>query len=294
MTALRAAVDGSIRYRGREGQWAYLLNRISGLATLLFLTIHILDTATVFFAPSVYEHAVTEYYRNTPFVIGEIMLVAAVLYHGLNGYKIIYFDLKPERWNERNEARWFWGVCSAAFLLWLPAAYLMGRSLYLHNICRCPPAAKPTPELPVWAEIGVVAVLAAAVLVLGLILARATPLTGVRRDFEAWMWLFMRWSGVLLLPLVWIHVLINDVLFGVHAIDLNYVAVRWAALGWRAYAVTLLAFTFAHGMNGLRTVLGDYVRSRSLLRKINVGLLLAWIVWTAVGAVAIVGGVRTP
>ncbi len=292
MTALRAAVVGSIRYRGREGQWAFLFNRISGLATLLFLTVHILDTATVYFAPSLYEHAITDYYRNTPFMIGEILLVAAVLYHGLNGYKIIYFDLRPERWNERNEARWFWGVSVAAFLLWLPAAYLMGRSLYLNNICRCPPAAAPTPAIPAWAELAVAGALALAVVVLVVLLTRVTPLTGVERDLEAWMWLFMRWSGVLLLPLVWIHVLINDVLFGVHAIDLDYVALRWASLGWRLYAFALLAFTFAHGMNGLRIVVGDYVRSPVALRRLSVILLLAWLVWTVVGTIAIVGGVR--
>jgi succinate dehydrogenase/fumarate reductase cytochrome b subunit len=30
-------------------------------------------------------------------MLGEIGLVAAVLFHGLNGYKIIYFDQRPGR-----------------------------------------------------------------------------------------------------------------------------------------------------------------------------------------------------
>ncbi|MBM2843086.1 MAG: sdhC, partial [Anaerolineales bacterium] len=47
MTTLRVPLEGSLHYRGREGQWAYLLHRVTGLGTLLFLTIHILDTSTV-------------------------------------------------------------------------------------------------------------------------------------------------------------------------------------------------------------------------------------------------------
>ena len=112
------------------------------------------------------------------------------------------------------------------------------------------------------------------------------------RNFETTAWLWMRYSGVLLIPLVWIHVLIQDVLVGVHAIDLDYVALRWATLGWRVYDGALLAFTFAHGMNGLRNVLNDYVRGRRTRRALDIALLVAWLVITAIGAVAIIGGVR--
>jgi succinate dehydrogenase / fumarate reductase membrane anchor subunit len=129
----------------------------------------------------------------------------------------------------------------------------------------------------------------------------ASPLTSAEgsgrrvarpKNFETTAWLWMRYSGVLLIPLVWIHVLIQDVLVGVHAIDLDYVALRWATLGWRVYDGALLAFTFAHGMNGLRNVLNDYVRGSRTRRALDIGLLLAWLVITAIGAVAIVGGVR--
>jgi succinate dehydrogenase / fumarate reductase membrane anchor subunit len=112
------------------------------------------------------------------------------------------------------------------------------------------------------------------------------------RNFESTAWLWMRYSGLLLVPLVWVHVLIQDVLVGVHAIDLDYVALRWATLGWRVYDIALLAFTFAHGMNGLRNVLNDYVRGRRTRRALDWLLLLGWIVISAIGAVAIVGGVQ--
>ena len=42
------------------------------------------------------------------------------------------------------------------------------------------------------------------------------------RTYENMAWRWMRYSGVLLIPLAWGHVLIQDVLVGVHAIDIDY------------------------------------------------------------------------
>lgn len=112
------------------------------------------------------------------------------------------------------------------------------------------------------------------------------------RNLETWAWLFMRWSGVLLIPLAWIHVVLNDVLVGVHKIDLDYVALRWATLGWRAFDAALLAFAFSHGVNGLRHVVDDYVHDPQWNRGIRWGMFILWAAITAIGAVAIIGGVR--
>jgi succinate dehydrogenase / fumarate reductase membrane anchor subunit len=112
------------------------------------------------------------------------------------------------------------------------------------------------------------------------------------QTYESIAWKWMRYSAILLIPLVWIHVLLQDVLVGVHRIDINFVAMRWAMLGWRVYDVFLLSFAFAHGMNGLRQVLDDYIHSDGLRRLVSWLLLLIWAAITAIGAVAIVGGVR--
>ncbi len=114
------------------------------------------------------------------------------------------------------------------------------------------------------------------------------------KNFEATAWAFMRYSGILLIPLAWIHVLIKDVIVGVHAIDLNYVQKIWAITAWRVYDFLLLAFAFAHGMNGLRNVLNDYVSDPAKQRTVAWGLLILWAVVTAMGAVAIIGGVKMP
>ena len=111
---------------------------------------------------------------------------------------------------------------------------------------------------------------------------------------ETRAWVLMRYSGILLIPLVWVHVAIQDVLVGVHRIDLDYVALRWATLGWRVYDIALLAFAFAHGMNGLRNVMSDYIQEPRTRRVLNALILFGWLLLSAIGAVAIIGGVRSP
>jgi succinate dehydrogenase / fumarate reductase cytochrome b subunit len=132
MSSLRAAIDGSLQYRGREGQWSFLLHRLTGLGTLLFLVIHILESSTVYFVPDLYEHAIA-IYRSTPFMIGEIGLVFSVLFHGVNGLRIALFDLFPHLWRGQTQQRSFYLTVALSVLLWLPAAYLMGRSMLEHN-----------------------------------------------------------------------------------------------------------------------------------------------------------------
>ncbi len=115
----------------------------------------------------------------------------------------------------------------------------------------------------------------------------ATP-----NNFETKAWLFMRYSAILLIPLAFGHLILQDVLVGVHAIDIDYVAFRWASIGWRIYDFLLLAFAFAHGMNGLRQVLMDYIKNERVFRIVSIVLFIGWLVISAIGATAIIGGVR--
>lgn len=128
MRRLRSVVIGSAKYRGREGQLAFLLHRLSGLGTLLFLAFHIVDTSLVFLAPALYDEVIN-LYRSPLIMLGEIVLVAAVIYHGTNGLRIAVFDLFPRLWKPEYERPAVYGVLAAAFVFWLPAAVIMGRNL---------------------------------------------------------------------------------------------------------------------------------------------------------------------
>ncbi len=112
------------------------------------------------------------------------------------------------------------------------------------------------------------------------------------QNYETLAWRWMRYSGLLLIPLAFGHIVLQDVIVGVHAIDLDYVAARWASLGWRVYDALLLMFAFAHGVNGLRQVLSGWITQAGLRRVVSWLLLAFWLVISLIGATAIVGGVR--
>src|SRR5512141_3085959 len=104
-SSLKTTIQGYVGYRGREGQWSFLLHRITGLGVLLFLAIHILDTATVYFFPSLYTDVIN-LYRSPVFCVLEIALIFCLFFHGVNGVRIAYLDLiKPIDWNQESERR---------------------------------------------------------------------------------------------------------------------------------------------------------------------------------------------
>ena len=107
-------------------------------------------------------------------------------------------------------------------------------------------------------------------------------------------WKWMRYSAFLLIPLVWIHSVIQALITGGHNLSLEYVHMRWLILGWRVYDIFLLAFAFSHGVLGLRQILFDYIHGEKAHQIINWFLLIFWFFVSIIGAVAIVGGVRFP
>jgi succinate dehydrogenase / fumarate reductase membrane anchor subunit len=81
-------------------------------------------------------------------------------------------------------------------------------------------------------------------------------------SFEVWSWFFMRVSGVVLLFLVLIHLyLMHLVDAGVERVDFAFVAARWDNLGWKSFDWVMLFLALLHGVNGLRIIIEDYVRS---------------------------------
>jgi succinate dehydrogenase / fumarate reductase cytochrome b subunit len=123
---LRLTLEQSVKYQGRFGQWAWIFHRISGLAVLLFLTVHIVDTSFVYFAPPLYEEAL-KLYKSVPFGIGEIFLMAAVLYHAANGIRVALVDFFPQLTTKQRE---MWaGVWVVFAITFIPSAFIMARGV---------------------------------------------------------------------------------------------------------------------------------------------------------------------
>ena len=103
---------------------------------------------------------------------------------------------------------------------------------------------------------------------------RAPRRPGGMPNFEKYAWLFMRFSGVVLLILVIGHLFIGLMWQnGVYRIDFNYVAQRWASPFWQTWDLLLLWLAQLHGGNGMRTIIADYSRKESTRFWLN-GLLL--------------------
>jgi len=90
-------------------------------------------------------------------------------------------------------------------------------------------------------------------------------------NWEKWGWLYMRFSGVLLVVLIFGHLLVNLFLGeGVKAIDFAFVAGKLADPFWIVWDTLLLWLALIHGANGMRTLTNDYARG-----KLRVILLVA-------------------
>ncbi|MEV6321510.1 succinate dehydrogenase, cytochrome b556 subunit [Nocardia sp. NPDC051787] len=105
-------------YRGDPGMWSWALHRITGVTIFFFLFVHVLDTALVRVSPETYNEAI-EIYKTPIVALMEMGLVAVVLFHALNGVRVILVDF----WSKgpKYQRLMLWIVLAAWFLLAVPA-----------------------------------------------------------------------------------------------------------------------------------------------------------------------------
>lgn len=108
--------------RGEDGVWAWVAGRITGIAVFFFLFAHILDTALVRVSPDAYD-TVMDMYKNPLAAVLEVLLVAAVLYHVLNGLRVIALDFWPKGAAYRRQL--IWAATGLWFMIMVPVAVVM-------------------------------------------------------------------------------------------------------------------------------------------------------------------------
>lgn len=84
--------NGSL-YKGAPGQWAFYAHRITGFLVFAFLLLHIVDVSLVRW-PSLYND-VHRLYGNVLLRLFEVGLLFSLLFHALNGLRIIAVDFFP-------------------------------------------------------------------------------------------------------------------------------------------------------------------------------------------------------
>ncbi|KAA9153717.1 succinate dehydrogenase, cytochrome b556 subunit [Amycolatopsis acidicola] len=119
-------------YRGDPGMWSWVLHRITGVLTFFFLFVHVLDTALVRVSPDTYNSVIETY--KTPLVnLMEVGLVGAVLFHALNGIRVMLVDFWSKGPKYQKPMLWtivvVWVVVmipGAIAMLWRTASIMFG------------------------------------------------------------------------------------------------------------------------------------------------------------------------
>jgi succinate dehydrogenase / fumarate reductase cytochrome b subunit len=111
-----------VSYRVSWAQLAWFGHRLSGIGVLVYLFVHIVETSMVTLGPTVYD-ATLGLFRNLPIRLGEIVLMAALVYHSLNGLKVILLDFFP------STTAWYrpltYGVVIATLTAMIPLSLVM-------------------------------------------------------------------------------------------------------------------------------------------------------------------------
>jgi succinate dehydrogenase / fumarate reductase, cytochrome b subunit len=116
-------------YRGDPGMWSWVLHRITGATVFFFLFIHVLDTALVRISPQAYDEVISTY--KTPIVgLMEFGLVAAVLYHALNGIRVILIDFWAQ--GPRYQRLMLWVIGVVWLVVIVPAGVVVAIHMFGH------------------------------------------------------------------------------------------------------------------------------------------------------------------
>ena len=106
------------RYKMRVGMFAWILHRLSGLALVGYLVVHIWGLKAIT-NEAAYNALITSYHAPI-FKVGEFLLLGAVVYHSLNGLRIVLIDFMG--WSP-NQRKLFWTLGAVAAVLFAVGGY---------------------------------------------------------------------------------------------------------------------------------------------------------------------------
>ena len=82
-------------YRGRSGQWAFVLHRVTGFLVFFFLLLHIVDVSLINIHHGRTYDQVHQLYGNILLRLFEVGLLFGLVFHSLNGLRIVMIDFFP-------------------------------------------------------------------------------------------------------------------------------------------------------------------------------------------------------
>ena len=115
--------DVSTPYRGKSGQWAFLLHRFTGFGVFMFLMLHIVDVSLV--QNKHLYNQVHALYGNVFMRLFEVGLLFALVFHALNGLRIILIDFFPDAVHENWQKNMFGAVVFLTLAAGIPGGYVI-------------------------------------------------------------------------------------------------------------------------------------------------------------------------
>ncbi len=90
----RRGVAGWVDVRGRRlGGVAFILNRITGLGVLFYLYLHLVVLSQLAVGPAAWDSLLKNWFLNPVFLVLDVVLLAGLLIHGLNGIRVALVGL---------------------------------------------------------------------------------------------------------------------------------------------------------------------------------------------------------
>lgn len=305
MAALIHTASSVLRYRGGAGQLAWAIHRAAGLGVLAFLLLHIFDIFLAAFGPQLFNDLLFLYKGWLARVL-ETLLLFVLLYHALNGLRLILMDFFPIVASRKITRNFIYIQLGVFLLLFIPAGFVMLYSLPADQFGQ-------NAAFSILITLGIIALPAVIVALFSLTPVNrsikldtdsgvgnyqdgfdrivASRSHRVMNRVELNIWLFLRISGLLLIVLALGHFFLMHFIYGVENMDFNFIIERWMdphlGLFWRGYDLALLFFALVHGMFGLRYSIEDYVHNHGLKMALLGLAVLVEVAMLAMGAFVI-------
>jgi succinate dehydrogenase / fumarate reductase cytochrome b subunit len=226
-----------LSYYARSRGWGFIMtwaHRIAGLILVLYMLFHIF-TLSALYEPTVFASKM-KFVHNFVFSFLEWALGVPVIFHGLNGARLILY----EAFSTRKDAimiRWVF-VLGAIYVLTLALFMLMGNQEVSAGFF--------------WLAVAIASAISSTIVYKRL-----------WHTQNGTLWKLQRVSGALLLPLVSGHMFFMHLNYQVgHNVDT--ILARISSPGIKALDVAFITLVFFHAAFGLYTIVGDYVEDKRI------------------------------
>ncbi|PSQ81386.1 MAG: succinate dehydrogenase, cytochrome b556 subunit [Bacteroidetes bacterium QS_8_68_15] len=115
------------RYRIHKEMFAWMLHRLTGVAIVVYLAIHVWGLKSITNREA--YNALIAKYHGPLYVIGEFLLLGAVIYHALNGLRIVLIDFLG--WHP-HQGKLYWTLGAVAVVLFAVGGYPLLAALLEH------------------------------------------------------------------------------------------------------------------------------------------------------------------